>query len=416
MSKLWSFYLKAFCKSGRKRLLRFDSQFMAAGIVISTAVLMTAFSLFSGYEEALRQAILGANSHLYIYRAGAVDFDAPAIARIDSFLTRQPEAECWAPAVTAQAVAVCGDRYRGVLVRGVDTHTSQQPTRFREFVRSGSSDLRESDTAVLGDRLAAELNVAVGDTVKLVSPLGATFTPFGFTPRERRFRVVGLYRSGMYEYDSHYFFVNPESAWGFTDKPGQSSLIEVRLKDPGAAWRTAIDWENRLSEVDTTRFRPEYDITTWVDQFGNLFTLIAMEKWMLFLVLSLLVLIAAFNTAGGVMTSILEQRRQIGILKAVGASDRSLAAIFLTRALALAAVSVIVGEILGALLGKLIEYQTIFRLKGDVYFIEQLHSHAAPSTWLLVFATALGIVAAACLFPLRRISKLQVTDILRGNS
>jgi lipoprotein-releasing system permease protein len=313
---------------------------------------------------------------------------------------------------------VAGKRYRGVYLRGVDSEQPNPPTRYRQFVIQGSPDLRDPDTAVVGDRLAAELGLTVGDTVSLVSPLGSKFTPLGFTPREHRFRVNGLYRSGMYEYDSHYFMVNPKAAGEFSAHPGQVSLIEVRLRHPETAWETAMRWEETLGGADGAdeNGRPEYDITTWIDHFGNLFALITLEKWLLFMVLSLLVLIAAFNTAGAVMTSILEQRRQIGILKAIGMPDKALATVFLFRALTLSAFGIILGECLGWVLGKLIEYQTVFQLKGDVYFIDRLHASTEPLTWLLVFVTAMAIVTVACLFPLRRIAKLDVTEILRGNS
>lgn len=417
MLRLCAFFLRTLIKSGRSKLFRFDSVFMTAGIVISTAVLMTAFSLFSGYEDALKQAILGANSHLYVYRSGSADLDSCDVAQVGAFLQQQPETEAWGPAVTGQAVAVVGTRYRGVYIRGIDSEQPNPPTRYRQFVIKGSPDLRDPECAVVGEGLAKELGLALGDTVRLASPLGAKFTPLGFTPHERQFRVTGLYRSGMYEYDSHYFMTNPEVAGEFSAHPGQISLIEVRLRHPETAWEVAQRWQDQLNAQSTASdsVATEYELTTWIDHFGNLFSLIAIEKWLLFMVLSLLVLIASFNTAGAVMTSILEQRRQIGILKAVGMPNSVLRIVYLSRALLLSAFGVIAGECLGWVLGKVIEYQTIYQLKGDVYFIDRLHAHTDPLTWLLIFATAMVIVTVACLFPLRRITKLNVTDVLRGN-
>jgi lipoprotein-releasing system permease protein len=412
MSRISAFYLRSLVNAVKHRGIRFDTIFMVGGIVISVAVLMAAFSLFSGYENALKQAILGANSHLYVFRTGNGDLDSTAVAEVGAVLRSEPEVECWAPAVTGQAVAVNGSVYRGIVLRGVDSAAKEQPTRYQEFVRSGSADIRNDDDAVLGSRLAAELSVGVGDTVKLSSPLGARFTPFGFVTRERKFRVVGLYRSGMFEYDSHYFFVNPSVASEFTTHPGQATLIEVRLKHPENAWVTAYNIEARLENPESDA---EYQVSTWIDQYGNLFSLITVEKWMLFFILSLLVLIAAFNTVSGVTTMILERRRQIGILRAIGMTNRMLRSMFFLRVLGLATIATLCGEVLGVLLGKLIQWQTIYRIKGDVYFLDQLYSRTPVTTWVIVFVTALMIVAVACAFPLRRISRLQVTEILRGN-
>ncbi len=420
MGKFVTFFVEREFRVGRKHSRKMETLYMLSGIVISVAALMIALALFSGYEKTLKDVILGVNSHCYVFRFGNRDITEADHRTIGEFLSGKSEVAAVGAAVNAQAMAVQGRRTKAVTVRGIDTGSDNLPTHYHRFVREGRSVLENDREAVIGVKLMKEMGLELGDTLKVVSPLHPRMTPLGLTPKSARFKLVGIYESGMYEYDSTYLITQPGAAAQFTMNPEEYSWLEIKLKPESIdnADVLATRWEDELNEnfqSEDNLFLGAFRIASWKFYNGNLFSLITLEKWILFIIMSFMVLIASFNVVSGVLTSILEKKRDIGILKAYGATSGMIKRIFMGRTVYLTAIAVLCGEALGFVLGHVISRQTIYQLKGDVYFLEKLNVSFSLEVWVIVFVVAMVIVFLTSLIPLRRIETMSVSEILRNS-
>jgi len=404
------FYLKRFLTSARKAWLRFDTLLTGLGIVISVAALIVTFAIFRGYETALKNVILGANSHAYIFKYGPNGVCAADLDTLATYFATRPEVETFAGLMSTQAMTGQGKRQRGVMLRGIDTRASAFTTRYPEYVREGRYVLNNDDEAVVGASLARDIGLGLGDTLRIVSPLNARAgltRLFGL--QQHSFVIVGLYRSGMYEFDSRLVVVSPQAARPFCATPGDYTWVEVKLRPD------AIDKADLLAERWGRDLGERYQIHSWIFFNEELFALITLEKWILFIILSFLVLIASFNVVSSVSTDIIEKRREIGIMKAFGVPGRTLRQIFLGRAVVAGALCVLTGEGLGWLVAQVLVHQNLYQLKGDVYLLDRIQVRFDAQTWLLTFGVSLFIITVAAILPLRRINRLHVIDVVRGN-
>jgi len=410
MSSISGFFLKKYIFSRKRELFRFDSLFMIIGIIISVTVLTVSMAIFDGYTNALKKTILGVNSHIYIFKSGDNNLSQDHINKLQNFLIQQDEVRSYSKIVMTEAMASNKKRIKGCLVRGIDWQKKDLPTEYKKYVFAGNYELQEPEDAVLGYRLADKLGLEIGDRFKLHSPMNSTITPLGLKTHDKIFRLSGLYKSGMYEYDSKFLYCNLESAAEFAGLENEYSMLEVKLKvdQIEKADYLAYKWEQELDINDFT-----YQISSWIDFNGNLFSLLNLQKWVLFIILSFLVLIASFNVVSSVSTSIIEKRKDLGILKAYGASDRVLRKIFINKAVITGFIAVLLGEILGFIIAVILSRQSVFLLKADVYFFERIQVEFSYFSTAAVFCISLLIVFLASLIPLRKISRLEVTSILR---
>lgn len=409
MLKIVKFFLKKYIFSPQREWLRFDSLYMIIGIIISVATLTVAISLFEGYEEVLKDTILGANSHIYIFRSTSENINSDDFAELKEELESYEEVEVVAPLVTVPAMATHNKSVKGCMLRGLDWKLDKQPTKYKEFISSGTGDLVNDNDIVLGYKLADLMQVKPGDDLKMISPMNSEVTAFGLKPKQITFTVVGLYKSGMYEYDSKFAFVNINTAMEYADLDDEYSMVEVKLKSEfiEKADYLAYSWGNQ--------FDYRYQMTSWIHFNGNLFSMLKLQKWVIFIILSFLVLVASFNVVSATSTAIIEKRREVGILKAYGASNSLLKKIFLGRTMFLSTLAVLFGQLFGMLLALGISKQSFFLLKGDVYFLEKINVIFNPGSSGIIFLVANLIVFLASIIPLRSITNLAVTDIIRNS-
>jgi lipoprotein-releasing system permease protein len=299
------------------------------------------------------------------------------------------------------------NRIKGSIVRGIDWEQQQLPSKYKKNVFEGNWQLDSENSAVIGYKLAEELDLQVGDSFKLISPMNSTVTPMGIKPKEEIFILTGLYRSGMYEYDSKFIFVDREKLSNFLSLQNEYTMVEVKLKSD---WIEKADY---LAYVWEHEFDYKYQISSWIDFNSNLFSLLKMEKWVIFIILSFLILIASFNVVSSVSTSIIEKRTELGILKAYGTSNKILQKIFIGKTMLLALFTVTFGQLLGILIAKFLSWQKFFVLKGDVYFLDKINVQFGITSWIIILAVSMLIVFTASLIPLKSISKLNITNIIR---
>ena len=202
--------------------------------------------------------------------------------------------------------------------------------------------------------------------------------------------------------------MHPEQAWGFSNQPDRYSRYEVKLQPDqiDRADYLAYLWQNEL-ELD-------YQISTWQDFNSSLFNLLKLEKWVLFFILSFLIVVASFNVVSSVSTEIIDRRRDIGILKTIGFSNKSLRRLLLSRILGTGVIAIFAGELLGILLAWFASVQGFFKLKGDVYFLDKINVYFSIPSMLLILLVAFIIIYLAAALPLGRLNKMQITGILRS--
>ncbi|MCF7858649.1 MAG: ABC transporter permease [Candidatus Cloacimonetes bacterium] len=399
--------MKKYINSPKKEWLRFDSVFMILGIIISVATLTIALSIFEGYETVLKDTILSVNSHVYFYNSEVGNLQNEDVELIQEKLQNKSEVVSSSALIISQVIAAKGNRIKGSIVRGINWEQDDLPNKYRESIWEGSWKLDKENSAVIGFRLAKELNITIGDEFKLISTMNSKMTPMGLKPKESTFTVVGLYKSGMYEYDTKFIYIDIRDMAEFNSMQNEFTMVEVKLKPE------MIEKADYLAYLWQHEFDYKYQITSWIDFNSNLFTLLKMEKWVIFIILSFLILIASFNVVSSISTSILEKRMELGILKAYGATDKLLQNIFVSKTLILALLAVSIGQVLGVLIAKFLSWQRFFVLKGDVYFLDKINVQFGITSWLIILGVSIVIVFFASLIPIKNISRLNITNIIR---
>ena len=397
MQKIFLHFLKKFFFSSKKEWKRFDNIFMVLGIVISVAVLTAALALFQGYEKTLKSTILGFNSHIYIFKDSNSDFRFSEADSLRNILNKRKEIVSTSAIVMAQAMLSKGERIKGCIIRGIDWK-SNSAINYKNYVIKGNWQLKSDNDVVIGIQLAETMNLTVGDTLSVISPLNSSKTVFGIIPRKKEFRIAGIFKSGMFEYDSSYLFMNAIPASYFTASPRKFNMIEVKLTPD---YIEKADYEEY---VLTAELGADYQIRSWIFFNGSLFMLLKIEKIVMIIVLSFLILIASFNIISSISTNIIEKKREIGILLAIGMKFPIIKSMFMVKSFMLNSVSIIIGMFMGLMLGKFVTAQTLIKLKSDVYFIDKFTVSFPIENMLLIFTISIFIVLLSTLVALRKIN------------
>lgn len=400
-------FLKKFFFSSKKEWKRFDNIFMVFGIVISVTVLTAALALFQGYQKTLKETILGFNSHLYIFKDSNSNFTRSEADSLRKILEMRKEIANTSAIVMAQVMLSKGERIKGGMIRGINW-ASNNAIDYKKYVIKGDWKLKNPDDVVVGEQLANNLDLDIGDTLNVISPLNSSKTVFGIIPLKKPVRVVGIFKSGMFEYDSSYLFMNSIPASYFTSTPRKLNMIEVKLTPD---FIEKADYE---AYVLTAVLGAKYQIRSWIFFNSSLFMLLKMEKFVMIIILSFLILIASFNIISTISANIIEKKREIGILLAIGMKLPIVKSMFMIKSFLLNSTSILLGMFLGICLGKFITAQTLITLKSDVYFIDKFTVSFPIENMLLIFVISLTIVLLSTYIALRKINGIEIVEILRS--
>ncbi len=395
-------YLRA---TGQRTNLSLFVWIGVGGVFLGVAALIVVLAVMTGFQDGIRDKIISANPHLLVFQlgSGTVADSQPVADRIRTV----PGVRSATPFVLQQALfTTANGGAHGGLVRGVDLAAPAVVADLRTQLRSGSlADLAGGEPGILlGVELARTLGVAPGETVTVVSPKGA-MTAVGMVPKMRRYTVAGTVEIGMYEYDSSIAYLPLAAAQEFAGLPSGVTGIEVKLDDPFAAKRVGAAIVGRLGSA--------YWVRDWMDLNRNLFAALELEKLALFVIVTIIVLVAAFAIIGHLVLLVAEKRKEIGILKAIGASGASITAAFFSVGMIIGVVGTIAGSIVGLALIWLQNTYKIIRLAGDVYQIDYLPMKLDPSDFLLIVGATLLLSFLATIFPARRAGALAPVDVLR---
>ena len=394
----------------RNHFISFISLISMLGIALGVTALITVLSVMNGYEETLRSRILGMTAHATIsaYGEGMNDW-----SKIIDIAKRNPHVVGAAPFVRKEAMLVEGARVAGSAIRGVLPSRENEVSDVGSKMVDGSlSDLKPGKFGiVLGVDLAGSLGVTVGDKVTVVTP-SASVSLAGILPRLKRFTVVGLFRVGMYEYDSTLALINMDDAEKLFRMTGPSG-VRLKLDDMFKA--------PLISRQVAEQLPGAFYITDWTRQHANFFRAVRTEKTVMFIILLLIVAVAAFNIVSTLVMVVTDKRSDIAVLRTLGATPRSIMAIFMVQGTLIGFIGTLLGMVGGVSLALNLEtivpaierFFGVHFMPADVYYISELPSKLEWSDVTHITAISFLISVVATLYPAWRASRTQPAEALR---
>ena len=404
-------YLKARRKQAFISLITVIS---IGGVALGVMALIVVLAVMSGFEHDLRAKILGTNAHLWVLRHGDRGMEEPdrALEQIRGV----PHVVAVSPFTYHQVMLSTDRGAAGAVLRGLDIDSAEKVTALtKSFTEVDPARLKEPadghgwrlapDGIIIGRALASNLGIGLGNRVNVISPFGSVLTPFGLGPRMRSFTVAGIFELGMYEYDSTLAYVTIPTAQQFFRMGAAVTGIEVKLDDLYRAKEVGAEITRRLGFPYFTR--------DWMQLHRNLFAALKLEKIAMFIILAMIVLVAAFNIVSTLIMKVMDKTAEIGILKSIGATSRSIMAIFMVEGVVIGLVGTLLGTAAGALICKLQATYKIVRLRGDVYLLDALPILMKETDLVLIASSALVLSFLATLYPSWQASRLDPVVAIR---
>ncbi|MFP4422455.1 MAG: lipoprotein-releasing ABC transporter permease subunit [Desulfococcaceae bacterium] len=376
-----------------------------AGVALGVAVMIVVIAVMSGAEIQLREQLLGVTAHVVVMRHGEPFADHPEVlAKLDAL----PEVAAATPYLYTQAMLRTPKGIEGAVLRGVDPASAHKvlstltPETLAEL--PGNPQSGRIAGVLLGSELAERLGTETGDIVSLTLP-GAGSGSARKVPAMRRFRVAGVFSSGLYEFDKALAYIALEDAQRLTDLGNAVTGIEIRVDDVDRADMVADQISNMLG------FR--YWAQDWKRMNRNLFSALRLQKTVMFIIMALIVLVAAFNIASTLIMMVMEKKRDIAILKAMGATDGAIRRIFVLKGMVIGGFGAAIGLGIGVALCAVLRRYRIVELPTDVYFFSTLPVSLEAVDVAVILVSTLFICFLATLYPARRASRLAPVEAIR---
>jgi len=398
----------------RDRFVSFIAASSMAGIALGVAALIVVLSVMNGFQTQVRDRMLSVLPHIEVYTSQRAGDEVIAAWRtIAALAQHNAQVQGAAPFVAAQAMLARGHQLSGVQVRGIDPEQEPGVSDLAgQMVAGRLQDVQAGRFGiVLGEQLARALGLRVGDSVLLLAPQGSV-SPAGFTPRMRQFVVVGLFATGYYEYDASLAFIHVDDA-ARVFRGNSTSGVRLRIADIQDAPGVAQELRQTLPMG--------LDVQDWTHNNRTWFAAVQTEKRMMFLILTLIVAVAAFNLLSSLVMAVKDKQSDIAILRTLGASPGEVARIFLVQG----ALIGIIGTTLGVALGAVVAYHIdvivpwiegllgVQFLPQQIYFISQMPSNPHVTDMAIIAMTSLVLSLLATLYPSWRAARLQPAQVLR---
>jgi len=390
----------------KEGFLKIISIFSFLGIMIGVAILIIVMSVMNGFKTDLTNKILGLNPHIVI-ESNSYDISENFVSNLkknfkDISLNRS---------YTGEGIIISKKNTKGVFFKGVDKTEKNINEFFKRYILKGSLENFNSNNIFIGTELAFNLNLKVGDTINLMSSAFVD-TPLGSLPKQENFTVVGIFKTEFLEFDQNIIFLNIEDTLSIFNKEKKDQNIEIYLNDPLNA--------NSIKKL-IQDMNQNYFVYTWSDLNKSLFSALKVERNVMFIILTLIVIVAAFNIISGLTILIKNKTKEIAVLKTLGLSNRSIKKTFFLTGLTIGFFATLSGVILGVLFSLNIEKLRIFLssvfnfeiFPSDIYFLDTLPSEINTNSIMIIFIISLLISAIASYLPAMKISKMSTFRALR---
>jgi len=402
-------YLRSKQKQSFISLITFLS---TAGVTVGVMALIVVIAVMSGFESDLKSRILGGQSHVGLMRHGGPFTEYQRILeRVENI----EGVEAATPFIYTQVMLRSSSRVSGAVLRGIDPESAGGVIKTLKNI-SFQYNAKEYDSGnstttapgiVLGKELAKNLGVHKDDMIYLISTRGM-ISPIGHVPTMKRFKVTGFFESGMYEFDGSFAYIHIEDAQKLLHMADSITGIEIRVKEKD------IYNANIISDKIGKDLGFPYWTWDWIQKNHNLFTALKLEKKVMFIILTLIVLVAAFNIASTLIMMVMGKTRDIAILKTMGATDKSIRKIFVFKGMVIGSIGTILGVCLGSIICKVLKHYNIHELTGDIYyFTTTLPVKLEILDVFLIISATLVICFIATLYPARQASKLDPVEAIR---
>ena len=390
----------------KEGFLKIISIFSFLGIMLGVAILIIVMSVMNGFKTELSNKILGLNPHIVIQPNG-FNIENKYISEIENNFKDISLSKTY----SGEGVIINNDQAKGIIFKGVNI----QEKKIKEFLKKNivSGDVRKfkKNNVFIGSELAFNLNLKEGDRINLMS---STFvaTPLGSLPKQENFNIAGIFNTGFIEFDQNIIFLTTEDALSIFDKDTKDQNLEIYLKDPLKA---------NLYKKQIEKLNQNFFIYTWTDLNKSLFSALKVERNVMFIILTLIIIVAAFNIISGLTILIKNKTKEIAILKTLGLNNSSIKKSFFLTGFTIGFFATISGIILGIIFSYNIEkvrifLSTVFNLEifpSDIYFLEKLPSEISFYPILIISILSLLVSALASYIPARQISKMKTFRALK---
>ena len=390
----------------KEGFLKIISIFSFLGIMLGVAILITVMSVMNGFKTDLTTKILGLNPHIVIQPNG-FKIDDQYILKLKNDFKEINLSKSF----TGEGIVLSNEIAKGVILKGVDKNEKKIEDFFEKFITKGKLNNFDSNSVFIGTELAFDLNLKEGDMLSLMTS-SFIMTPLGSLPKQENFKIAGIFNTGFIEFDQNVIFLNIGDVLSIFDKESKDQDIEIYLTNP----LKANFYKDKIQKINKNYF-----IYTWSDLNKSLFSALKVERNVMFIILSLIVIVAAFNIISGLTILIKNKTKEIAILKTLGLSNRSIKKSFFLTGFAIGFCATVSGIILGIFLSINLEkirafLSNVFNLEifpADIYFLEKLPSEISLNSILVIFIISLIISAISSYLPASKISKMNTFRALR---
>ncbi len=395
-----------YLKSKKKHKgISLNTAISVGGVAVGVMALLVVLSVMSGFHEDLQRKILGVNAHVVVlnYKGPVTDY-----REITEKVMGEKDVISASPFVLGQVMVSSGKRAHGVFLRGIDPSLEIETTEIAKYIKDGNlDDLKPRNGIpgiVIGKELANNLGVFRNDTINVISPVGE-IGPLGMLPKVKQFRVAAIFEVGMFEYDSNLVMTELSPAQDFFGMGDSVTGIELKITDIYKA-------KDVREHVQKILGFPYYG-RDWMQMNKNLFSALKLEKFAMFVILVLIVLVASFNIVGTLIMNVIEKSREIAILKAMGATNKGIMTVFMLQGLFIGLAGTVIGITGGYLLGYMLNNYQIIKLPADVYYLSHLPVKMKFIDFISVSVSAITISFIATIYPAWQAAKLNPVEPLR---
>jgi len=390
----------------KEGFLKIISIFSFLGIALGVAILIIVMSVMNGFKNELTKKILGLNPHIII-EPNSFNIDNDYILRITKKFTDVSLSKTY----SGEGIAISNDKAKGLILKGVNIEEEKIKEFFKKNLTSGKIENFKNNSVFIGTELAFNLNLKEGESINLMSSAFIT-TPLGGLPKQENFKIAGTFNTGFLEFDQNIVFLNIQDALSIFDKSPKDQNIELYLTDP----LKANQYKNQIEIIN-----PNFFIYTWADLNKSLFSALKVERNVMFIILTLIIIVAAFNIISGLTILIKNKTKEIAILKTLGLSNASIKKSFFLTGFSIGFLATLTGIFLGIIFSINIEkfrvfLSTVFNLEifpADIYFLEKLPSEINFQSILIIFFLSLFVSAVASYIPANNITKMKTFRALK---
>ena len=390
----------------KEGFLKIISIFSFVGIMLGVAILIIVMSVMNGFKTDLTNKILGLNPHIVV-QPNSFIIDNEYILKIKENLKDVSISKTY----SGEGIIIINDKAKGIIFKGVNIQEKKIKEFFKNNTVSGSINQFKKNNIFIGTELAYNLDLKEGDKINLMSSAFVA-TPLGSLPKQETFKIAGIFNTGFVEFDQNIIFLNIEDALSIFDKDNKDQNLEIYVKNP---------LEVNMYKKKIERLNQNYFIYTWADLNKSFFSALKVERNVMFIILTLIIIVAAFNIISGLTILIKNKTKEIAILKTLGLSNTSIKRSFFLTGFTIGFFASISGIILGVLFSLNIEkvrifLSTVFNLEifpSDIYFLEKLPSEINLFSIFIIFFLSLVVSAIASYIPARHISKMKTFRALK---